>query len=167
MAAAGELHGPAVVVGDSQFCVGDRVMATRNRRRLGVVNGARGTVTQVDPDAAEVVVRLDAGDVVILPGDYVASGQLTHAYASTVHKAQGMTCDRSLVLADDRLFLESGYTALSRGREANALYVVRSGDEGHRPSPAPVQMDDVAAQLRRSMAKELATETRGADVGGY
>lgn len=111
--------------------------------------------------------RLDAGEVVVLSGDYLASGHVTHAYASTVHKAQGMTCYRSLVLADDRLFLESSYTALSRGREGNALYVVTEEDEGHQRRPAPIQLDDLAVQLRRSMAKELATETRGADIAGY
>ncbi len=110
--------------------------------------------------------RLEAGPGVGSPGDYVRSGHVTHAYASTVHKTQGMTCDRSLVLADDRLFLESGYTALSRGREANALYVVTRGDEGYQGRSATTQLDRVTAQLRRSMAKELATETRGAHVGG-
>lgn len=40
-------------------------------------------------------------------------------------------------------------------------------DEGHQRLPAPTHLDDLAAQLRRSMAKELATETMGADIAGY
>lgn len=110
--------------------------------------------------------RLDGGNVVVLPGDYVRSGHLIHAYATTIHKAQGMTCDRSLVLADDRLFLESGYTALSRAREATALYVVRDQEEGREPSAA-TQLEDVAAKLHRSLAKELASDTRGAEVDSW
>jgi hypothetical protein len=35
-----------------------------------------------------------------------------------------MTCDQALVLANHALFREAGYTALSRGRRENRLYVV-------------------------------------------
>lgn len=39
----------------------------------------------------------------------------------TVHKAQGMTCDVSLVLGDDSLYAEAGYTSINRGRIATLL----------------------------------------------
>ncbi len=57
-----------------------------------------------------------------IPGWYVADGGLDHAYAMTVHKAQGLTCDRTYVLGDEQLHREAAYTALSRGRHENRLY---------------------------------------------
>ena len=72
----------------------------------------------------ELVVCLDRGPTVALPASYLRAGHLTYAYATTIHKAQGMTCDQTLVLANHALFREAGYTALSRGRKENRLYVV-------------------------------------------
>lgn len=48
---------------------------------------------------------------------------LAHGYALTAHVAQGSTVDRAYVLADDGLSREWAYTALSRGRQHNALYI--------------------------------------------
>lgn len=49
---------------------------------------------------------------------------LSHAYARTVHKTQGLTCDVALLLGDDTLYAELGYTGLTRGRQENRLYAV-------------------------------------------
>src|SRR5690606_1187282 len=56
--------------------------------------------------------------------DYLDAGHVTHGYATTIHKAQGMTVDRCLTLGTDDLYREAGYVALSRGRTANILYAV-------------------------------------------
>ena len=45
----------------------------------------------------------------------------------TIHKAQGLTCDRAYVLGDEHLHREAAYTALSRGRHENQLYTVLPG----------------------------------------
>ena len=59
------------------------------------------------------------------PLSFLDDGHLAHGYATTVHKAQGMTCGVAFLLGDDGLFAELGYTGLARGREANRLYIVR------------------------------------------
>ena len=51
--------------------------------------------------------------------DYVALG-----YALTVHKAQGSTVDRGIVLVDEQMTTQQLYVAMSRGREMNAALVV-------------------------------------------
>ena len=51
--------------------------------------------------------------------DYVALG-----YALTVHKAQGSTVDRGIVLVDEQMTAQQLYVAMSRGREMNAALVV-------------------------------------------
>ena len=157
----GEVHNASIEVEGREFAVGDRVMTLSNRRGLGVVNGARGTISA----AAEsgVTVSFDSDATVRLPASYVAAGHLTHAYATTIHKAQGMTCDRALVLASGALFQEAGYTALSRGRKENRLYVVAPTppdvDVGHgiygaRDDP----LDDLVSALGHSRRQQLAVD---------
>jgi ATP-dependent exoDNAse (exonuclease V) alpha subunit len=73
MSEAGRLGPDALQVGEREFRVGDRVVCGRNaRRRLGVVNGARGQVTALDPSRRTLTVRTDEGRDVTLPGWYVA-----------------------------------------------------------------------------------------------
>lgn len=104
-----------------------RVLAHRNRYDLGLLNGDTGVV--VGAVNRRLVVDVDGGRRVEVPVDYLASGHLGHAYARTIHKAQGMTCDRALLLGTETLFAEAGYTGLSRGRDHNHLYVVASADD--------------------------------------
>ncbi len=142
-----------------RLCEGEWVLARRNNRRHGVTNGDLGVVAEIRNDA--VVVRLDRGPTVTIPADYIADGHLDHGYALTVHKAQGATCDRAFVLGDETLHQELGYTAMSRGKNRNQLYVMGLDTERDNPgghaSTAHDRFDLVAA-LRRSEAKQLATE---------
>ena len=65
-----------------------------------------------------------------LPASYLGAGHLTHAYAITGHKAQGMTTACCFALGDDSLHKEWGYTAMSRGRKENRLYLMGGHDLG-------------------------------------
>ena len=76
---------------DLPFAVGDRVIALRNRYDLGLFNGDSGTVRSIHPEAHSLHVRLDRGTERRVPMDYLADGHLTHGYATTIHKAQGVT----------------------------------------------------------------------------
>jgi ATP-dependent exoDNAse (exonuclease V) alpha subunit len=109
------------------FAVGDRVIARRNDRRAGVVNGTRGEVVGVDMDARSVAVRVADGTERTLASQYLDDGWLDHAYALTAHAAQGATVDRSFVLGSDELYREWGYTALSRHRDQARFYIVSPG----------------------------------------
>jgi exodeoxyribonuclease V alpha subunit len=66
---------------------GDRVLQLRNDYGLEVFNGDLGTVRAVDPVEQELVVALDDGRAVRYP--FAGLHQLAHAYALSVHKAQG------------------------------------------------------------------------------
>ncbi|MHB1910926.1 MAG: C-terminal helicase domain-containing protein [Acidimicrobiales bacterium] len=84
---------------------------------------------------------------------------MTHGYATTIHKAQGRSVDRVFVLGDDSFSTESGYTALTRGRDANAVYLVsphREGGHGLAPEIDPVVAFREA--LGRSSAKTAAID---------
>lgn len=165
MATTGELHGPALQVAGREFQAGDRVLCRRNDRRLGVVNGTRATVTDVDPHQRTVTMaRDDTGEPVALPAGYLEGGHLDHAYAITAHKAQGATVEATWVLGSDALYREWGYVALSRGRQANHLYLVDVHEPDgicHDPRPHPEAGDPLrqaTADLRRSRAQTLALD---------
>ena len=142
------------------FSVGDEVMTLRNDRGLGVINGSRGVVENVDVSAGELEVRLDGDRVVTLPTEYLEAGHVAHSYAITGHKAQGMTTDRAFVLGDDSMYREWGYVAMSRGREENRLYVVMGDGYGRDDVGGaierPHEVDQLVHSLERSRAKSMA-----------
>ncbi|MEQ1552356.1 Ti-type conjugative transfer relaxase TraA [Sphingorhabdus sp.] len=107
--------------GDRQFASGDRIMFLRNERELGVKNGTLGTVEQVSPQ--RMAVRTDDGrSVAFDTKDYA---YVDHGYAATIHKAQGMTVDRTHVLATPGMDSHGAYVALSRHREGVDLHYGR------------------------------------------
>ena len=56
------------------------------------------------------------GEQVVLDRDYLDRGWVDHAYAVTIHKAQGVTCDYVFVVGPAGLYREGAYVALSRAR---------------------------------------------------
>ena len=170
LAENGKLGTDELVAGDTAFAVGDRVIALRNNRRLGLINGTLGTVTAINPADRSLTLTATDSRTLAVPADYIADGHLNHAYAVSIHKAQGMTCDVALLLGDDRLYLEAGYTGLSRARHENRLYVVGT-DEGdcHNGPHDEYDEPDIVRAMTRSAAQELATDiadrNRSVDIG--
>jgi conjugative relaxase-like TrwC/TraI family protein len=170
MAADGRLGPQSLTVGSKTFAVGDRIVTLKNeRRRLGVLNGTRGTVTGVDLTAGALELCTDDGRSVRLPQWYLAGSRrrpgqrVDHGYAITGHKAQGMTTERAFVLGSEDLYKEWGYAAMSRGRQENRLYLV----VGENPLADEIEVlgqtkqDPIAVIVRvlgRSRAKTLALD---------
>jgi len=100
------------------FAAGDRIMFLRNERGLGVKNGSLGRIQSLT--AARMAVTLDDGRAVAF--DLKDYAHLDHGYAATIHKAQGITVDRTYVLATPGLDRHAVYVALSRHREAVHLH---------------------------------------------
>ncbi|HLZ37929.1 MAG TPA: hypothetical protein VKP64_09270 [Mycobacteriales bacterium] len=110
------------------------------------------------------MVRFGQRDVRV-PAAYLREGGLDHGYAVTVHQAQGLTCERALLLGSDPLYREAGYVGLSRGRQRNDLHLVdRTGrdeptrEDCHAPRrpDADDALDAIRAALARSRAQSLA-----------
>lgn len=149
--ATGQLGPHVATVDEQRYCVGDRVLALKNRYDLGILNGDLGRV--VGADGRGIRICCDGGRDVTLPLDYVTD-HLQHGYARTVHKTQGLTCEVALLLGDDTLYAELGYTGLTRGSEENHLYAVAAepGDaDGH-------VLDHVVRALDTSRAKTAAVD---------
>jgi hypothetical protein len=161
----GEVAAEGPAVDDVVLGVGDEILFLRNDRRLGVINSMSGVIRCADPVTARLSVEVPGGRTIQVPPEYVSAGHVTHAYATTVHKAQGLTVDHTLVLGDDRLYREAGYVSMSRGRRSNRLYVVRRDrDEAlelHAVDRDPRDpLDSLTRALHRSGAHELATRER-------
>jgi len=154
----GRIGGPVWANDVVEFAEGDRVIATRNRHKLGLINGQQATVAFATKHGLGLA--LDNGGMVITPDEYINSGHLQHGYAMTVHKAQGMTCDDTFFLGDEGLYNELAYTGMSRGRNTNRLYTVRPVDADGRPHPDP--FNDIRRDLASSRAKTAAIDHHGA-----
>ncbi len=131
--------------GERLFAAEDRIMFLRNERELGVKNGSLGTVEQVD--RSRMAVRLDDGRHVAF--DLKDYSDVTHGYAATIHKAQGVTVDRAHVLATPGLDRHAAYVALSRHRDAVHLHY---GNDDFADS------DRLARMLSRDRPKDSALE---------
>ncbi|WP_431673593.1 Ti-type conjugative transfer relaxase TraA [Rhizobium leguminosarum] len=111
--------------GRRAFARGDRIVFLENNRDLAVKNGMLGEVIAVAPDAIDV--RLDGKaqtpdgqrQVTVPVNRYQA---FDHGYATTIHKTQGATVDRSFVLASTTMDRHLTYVAMTRHREAVQLY---------------------------------------------
>ena len=170
--AIAELGEEAVGSVGRDYRVGDRIICLRNHRSVGVLNGTRGTVTAVDTTARAVTFhRDDSGEDVVLPSIYLDAGWVDHAYAITAHKAQGLTCESTFVLADETTYREWGYVAMSRGRTLNQLYLVEEPGDPDPPDdashPRVLQADErtpderLTAELQRSHRQAMALDHLG------
>ena len=144
-----EVHA-AVERGARNFAPGDRIMFLANERGLGVKNGTLGTIEQVS--AQSMTVRADDGrDVAFDLKDY---NKIDHGYAATIHKAQGMTVDRTHVLATPGMDRHGSYVALSRHRSRLDLHYGRDDFAGQ---------DKLINTLSRDRAKDMAADYQRID----
>jgi hypothetical protein len=175
LAARGRLGLDRLQVEDLKLAVGDRVVCGRNAiGQLGVANGTRGTITALDPHARTLTLRLDGKDSreVTLPGWYLdgrgrgeRNRRVDLAYATTGHRAQGLTRWRALVRltgTEDSNWL---YVQLSRARHQTTLYPV-VGPEPQGPAELDLPDRDpgdgytqLAQALSRAGDQRLAIDT--------
>jgi len=131
--------------GARSFATGDRVMFLANERGLGVKNGTLGSIEQVS--AQSMTVQTDDGRSVAF--DLKDYNRIDNGYAATIHKAQGMTVDRTHVLATPGMDAHGSYVALSRHRDGMDLHYGRDDFAGQ---------NRLARTLSRDRAKDMATD---------
>ena len=102
--------------------VGDKVRQTRNDYQKRVFNGDLGVITRVEAKDRVVVVRYDSHSVTYAPDEL---DELVHAWAMTVHSAQGSQWPAIvlLMLTSHYVMLERNilYTGLSRAQRLAVL----------------------------------------------
>ena len=148
--------------------VGDVIVTRRNSRRLvlsrtnWVKNGDRWRVEQVLSNGGLTARHLELGRTVDLPPDYVAQ-HVQLGYATTVHGAQGMTADTAHLVAAGEETRQTLYVGISRGRQANHIYLATGydGDPHSLIDPKalrpPTAIDILAEILRRDGSDRSAT----------
>jgi conjugative relaxase-like TrwC/TraI family protein len=184
--AQGQLGADRLTVRDRSFAVGDQVVCGKNGlQALGVANASRGQVVALDLEQRSMTLRLEDGRDVTLPREYMDERPawwlrgnpdrrtVDLAYATTGHKAQGMTRDEVLVRvtsAEDRQWL---HVAGSRGIGKTTFYssvgpepAIRDRDPEREALDVPAadrtpqgQADQLATVARRDRSKRLAADT--------
>lgn len=171
--------GALVTIGDTDFHIGDRVVAqTRNSdlkadgadRRDHVINGSQGTIVAIagNRSAPDVVVDFDDVGTITVPHDFITTevgpgrgGGITPAYAVTSFKAEGQTFDTGRNLAAPGAVTTEGmYVALTRGRNDQRTYTIAPDDHLLEPPELPVITDERTAleALTDSLSKPRAAD---------
>lgn len=111
----------------TELAVGDTIRINRNDAALDLTNGDRLKVAKIEPGQVTLQAPPAAGEAqgrqVVLP--LAKPLHLEHAYSSTVHSAQGLTTDRSLLDIDTKSRTTSmnlWYVAISRARQEAHVY---------------------------------------------
>jgi hypothetical protein len=165
LAARGRLGAEELQVEDRQLAIGDRVVCGHNAiAELGVANGSRGVVAALDPRARSLTIRLDGNDgrEVSLPRSYLdgrrhgeRNRRVDLAYATTGHRAQGLTRGRALVRLTGSEDVNWLYVQLSRARQDTRLYAV-VGPEPHGAGELDLpdrDQPDAYLQLAQALAR--------------
>ncbi|MBB1049175.1 relaxase domain-containing protein [Dietzia cercidiphylli] len=136
-------------------------LRTKGGTRPGsrVQNGDRWRVEKVARDGSLTVRHLGHRGRVTLDADYVA-GCTELGYASTIHRAQGITVDVSRTVVDEATNRRGLYVALSRGRAENHAYAVTDSPldvETEKPH-LPPEVDDRLTTARGVLTAALARD---------
>lgn len=128
--AQGELgtdHQLTTARGDRAFAEQDRIYFLQNDRELGVKNGTLGTIQSIRDNM--LTVQLDKSDEQHTARTLTFStdryNQIDHGYAATIHKSQGVTVDRTYLLASRYMDGHSTYVGLTRHRESADVFYSR------------------------------------------
>jgi len=142
-----EVEGAKLFAGETEFRTGDKVMQTVNNYQrewqryddfgnteygTGVYNGDLGIVDRVDVKDRKLYVLLDDGRYCAYEGDEI--GDLTLAYAISVHKSQGCEFNSAVIVVQGGspqiMTRNLLYTALTRAKKT-ALLVGRENHIGY------------------------------------
>lgn len=121
--------------GERNFAEHDRVYFLRNDKELGVKNGTLGIIERIRDN--QLTVRLDHDDRLShrperVTVDLERYNHLDHGYVATIHKAQGVTVDRSYILTSPYMDRHAMYVAGSRHRESTDIFYSQESFKNER-----------------------------------
>lgn len=114
------------LIGGRAFRAGDRVMQLRNNYQKETFNGDLGSITEVDEENQTFTILFDGRPVIY---EWAEADELTHAFAISIHKAQGSEFPAVVVpmLTQHYMMLQRNllYTAITRAKKVCVLVGAR------------------------------------------
>lgn len=136
-----------------EFQVGERVVATKNDKKNGLMNGELGTVRKIEND--KIHIEKDNGKMAAL--DSRKSLHLDHGYAVTVHKSQGMTTE-GVVLHAPSGNISYQHLNVSATRQKNDLHVITT--DVKRLGQSVSKMQEKTSTINETKVKKIETTER-------
>lgn len=145
---------PEISRGFKKFRLGDRVVQSINSSKRGVYNGETGWISDMNPDTGYFTVTFNDGKTSLYSAQDM--GELSLAYATSVHKLQGtetdylvmpLTMDHARTLHRNLLF-----TAVSRARKSCVLVGDPAALKKALDTPAPLMRN---SNLKPRLVKSL------------
>ncbi|MFC3244996.1 AAA family ATPase [Gordonia humi] len=155
---------------------GDTIRTRRNDRRLRlsstdfVRNGYRWTIEKVGTDGTITARHERSNARIILPADYVTE-HCELGYAGTIHSAQGMTVGSRgkqqgtcHIVGADTLDRQMLYVAMTRGVDANHLYLGTSESDPHKIIFDRAQKPPTAVDMLRTILGRDGRQTSASTI---
>lgn len=101
------------------IAVGDRVVTVKNDKKLGIKNGEMWVVKRLDQKGNITIKNENKERTFNLFRDY---NYISHGYAVTVHKSQGMTITNVIYNATAKTNYNEVYTSITRGKQKCLVY---------------------------------------------
>jgi hypothetical protein len=166
----GEVDDTRATTGSDGLAIGmgDVIQTRKNDSRLQVTNRQNWTVQHVAENGTIWAMEVGSGRkhrrTVTLPAEYVS--QYTHlSYVSTAYGVQGATVHASHTVLSDALDAAGVYVGMTRGQEANRLYIVAADlDDAREQFTAALERDradrglTAATQAAREAVAGLAAD---------
>jgi len=113
---------PQKQIGSRAYRLGDRVMQIRNNYDKEVYNGDVGVISAVDVEMQKIKVNIDGR---MVEYDFLELDELVHAFAMSIHKAQGSEYPAVVIpiLTTHYMMLQRNllYTAVTRAKRLVVL----------------------------------------------
>lgn len=113
---------------EREFSIGDKIVFTKNNKNLGVNNNDRGTITGFIGNNLKI--RLERQNSILsfkIPIDIIVDNKfyqdLDYAYATTIHKSQGATYDKTFIMFDKNINYNAFMVLATRHKENFRIYV--------------------------------------------
>ncbi|GEM43827.1 hypothetical protein NN4_83460 [Nocardia ninae NBRC 108245] len=143
--------------------VGDIVVTRLNNPRLRITGGIRHathidngdlwTIRKIHRDGTVTVLGTNHRGSVHLPADYIRH-HVELGYATTIHRAEGLTVRRAYVLMNETLGRALAYVGLTRGSELNRIFLATDT----LIDPTGNQQPDDPTEPQQIFARVLARE---------
>lgn len=117
---SGKISEEEVLIAGKKYSEDERVIFTKNNYVSNYKNGTAGIIEEINGN--NVSVRTDEGDLIRFKASEMED--LQHGYASTTHKSQGATIQKTFILAGGSMTDQNmAYVQLTRHKKSCDLYI--------------------------------------------